>query len=371
MEKTQLLFSILLSLGAIQGLIYAVLLWRHKESNRAANRFLALILLFFSYRLLVELLKLFGYGHYDVFYHLFLEYNWIYGPLIYFFVKAYATPDYKFSFRKNWIHFLPVFIEFLFSNFIKTQNFFWDGTRESLTWFGYWGYVAWMHYPTQFIISAGIALFYTVKSEQLLIQTEFKTYSIIKEKLKWIKQFLRVLKVYAVLVILVVSIDFLFFDYAFNGSYHYIIFIGLAIITYGLGVVGFNKKNDEVFVYKVILDDAETIQLKEISEKLKAVMLKQQLFKLPDLSLKDLANAVDEKSYLVTRSLKFILNTKFTDFVNSYRIDELRRLLNDPKNKQFTLLALAFEVGFNSKASFNRAVKKLTGKSPSALKNDK
>ena len=58
----------------------------------------------------------------------------------------------------------------------------------------------------------------------------------------------------------------------------------------------------------------------------------------------------------------------FNDFINEYRIEELKKLLNDPKNNNFTLLSLAFEAGFNSKASFNRAVKKLTGKSPSALK---
>jgi AraC-like DNA-binding protein len=46
----------------------------------------------------------------------------------------------------------------------------------------------------------------------------------------------------------------------------------------------------------------------------------------------------------------------------------LKRLLSDEKNKNYTLLALAYEAGFNSKASFNRAVKKLTGKPPGALK---
>lgn len=370
MDHLELLYIILLAVGALQGIIYSILLWKNKDGNHPANRFLALILLFFSYRLSVEIIKLFGAGYYDVFYHLFLEYNWIYGPLIYFFVKAYVTPDYKFSLKTNWIHLVPVIIEFLFSNFIKTQSFYWDGTRESLSWLGYWGYVVWMHYPTQYLVSAAIVLLYAIKSEKLLTLTDFKTYSIIRDRLAWIRQFLWILKGYAILVILVVCIDYFFFDYAFNRSYHYIIFIGMAIITYGLGLVGFNKRNTEIFQFKVILDDAETLQLKVISEKLKAVMAEEKLFKKPDLNLKELANAIGEKSYLVSKSLKFILNTKFNDFVNSYRINELKQLLNEPKNNQYTLLALAFDVGFNSKASFNRAVKKLTGKAPSDLKND-
>ena len=48
MENGQLFFVILLSIGALQGIVYAILLWKDKESNSSANRFLALILLFFS-----------------------------------------------------------------------------------------------------------------------------------------------------------------------------------------------------------------------------------------------------------------------------------------------------------------------------------
>ena len=79
-----------------------------------------------------------------------VEFNWIYGALIYFFVKAYVTPKFRLNFKRDWIHFLPVIIEFLWSNYIKSQNFYWDGTRESLSWLGYWGYVVWMHYPTMY-----------------------------------------------------------------------------------------------------------------------------------------------------------------------------------------------------------------------------
>jgi hypothetical protein len=125
MKPLELLLVILLSIGAIQGIIYGIILWRNKGQNSIANNFLATILFFFSYRLIVEILKLFGIGYYDFFYHILLEYNWIYGALIYFFVKAYATPNFKLNFKKDWIHFVPVAIEFVWSNFIKSQNFYW------------------------------------------------------------------------------------------------------------------------------------------------------------------------------------------------------------------------------------------------------
>ncbi|MBO6605780.1 AraC family transcriptional regulator [Psychroserpens sp.] len=370
MKSHELFFVILLSIGAIQGFIYAIILWRTHSQNRIANKFLASILFFFTYRLVVEILKLFGVGYSDdIFYHLLLEYNWIYGALIYFFVKAYVSPNFKFNWRQDWVHFLPVIIEFAWSNFIKSQNFYWDGTRESLTWLGYWGYVVWMQWPTQYVISAALIIIYISKAENLLKLQHFDSYDILPEKTKWIRRVLTVMKWYSVLVILVVLIDFIGFDYAFNRSYHYFIFVGMALITYWLGLEGYNRKNETPIKLKTILDPKEREQLQHISDQLKVLMEKDQVFKEPDLSLSKLSKELGVKSYLVTKCLGIIHETKFNDFVNAYRIEEVKRLLSDPKNDQFTLLSLAFDAGFNSKASFNRAVKKLTGKSPSALKH--
>ena len=98
-------------------------------------------------------------------------------------------------------------------------------------------------------------------------------------------------------------------------------------------------------------------------------MVEESAFKNLDITLSSLAKAISEKSYLTTKCLNTIFEKKFNDFINEYRIEELKSLLKDPKNNNYTLLSLAFEAGFNSKASFNRAVKKLTGKPPSALKS--
>ena len=56
------------------------------------------------------------------------------------------------------------------------------------------------------------------------------------------------------------------------------------------------------------------------------------------------------------------------DFVNQYRIEAAKNMLTSDKYNQYTIIAIAYEAGFNSKASFNRIVKKITGKSPKFLK---
>ena len=53
------------------------------------------------------------------------------------------------------------------------------------------------------------------------------------------------------------------------------------------------------------------------------------------------------------------------DFINSYRIKEAKRLLKNRLNEKSTILEILFEVGFNSKAAFNKAFKKKTGLTPS------
>lgn len=85
----------------------------------------------------------------------------------------------------------------------------------------------------------------------------------------------------------------------------------------------------------------------------------------PDLTLSQLAGQlnlnVSQLSYLVNAGF----GKNFNDFVNAYRVEEVKRIMQDPAAAHLSLLGIAFECGFNSKATFNRAFKKSTGVSPS------
>ncbi|MEL6843323.1 MAG: AraC family transcriptional regulator, partial [Bacteroidota bacterium] len=121
----------------------------------------------FSYRLLVQILRLFGLGHYDSWYYIMLDLSWIHGALIYFYTIAQTQANFKLE-RKHLIHFLPVFIQISFSVFVRLQNLYWDGTRESLSWLGYYGYVLWMNNSTIYIIASSLIIIYGLKSLKLL-----------------------------------------------------------------------------------------------------------------------------------------------------------------------------------------------------------
>ena len=58
------------------------------------------------------------------------------------------------------------------------------------------------------------------------------------------------------------------------------------------------------------------------------------------------------------------LGKHFFDFINEYRIDEAKKILDNPNNKELTILEILYQVGFNSKSSFYTAFKKATNQTP-------
>lgn len=105
-------------------------------------------------------------------------------------------------------------------------------------------------------------------------------------------------------------------------------------------------------------------EMNQIEEKLKDVLQEEKPYLDADLSLKKLAELVGTTSNHLSQVINSKSKKNFFDFINSYRIEELKSLMNNPSNQKFTMLSLAFEAGFKSKSTFNASFKKLTGLTP-------
>ena len=81
---------------------------------------------------------------------------------------------------------------------------------------------------------------------------------------------------------------------------------------------------------------------------------------------------LSENLSLSTKHLSQVINQSFDksffDFINSYRIQEAQQILKESSDDKLTVLEVMYDVGFNSKSSFNTAFKKETGQTPTEFR---
>ena len=105
-------------------------------------------------------------------------------------------------------------------------------------------------------------------------------------------------------------------------------------------------------------------EAKALHSRLTELMQKEALYKKNDLTLQDLANRLDTHPNYLSQVINEMENKNFYNYINSLRVEEFIRSASRAETKYYTLLALAFDSGFNSKSTFNKYFKESTGKSP-------
>jgi AraC-like DNA-binding protein len=101
-----------------------------------------------------------------------------------------------------------------------------------------------------------------------------------------------------------------------------------------------------------------------LRSRLDHLMMTEKQYLNSDLSLADLADRLGISTHHLSQLLNEELQATFYDYVNRLRVEEVRRMMSDPAHQDEKILSLAFSAGFNSKAAFNAAFKRLTGCTP-------
>ena len=161
----------------------------------------------------------------------------------------------------------------------------------------------------------------------------------------------------------------------FNNGYS--IFTSVAIFVILIGFFGVQQRDIFSNVKSLKQHPPEEKKVKyassglsnEIAESLYKNLLKQitkeAYYTESTLSLNELAQKLDISPNYLSQIINEKEGKNFFDFINAFRVAEFKRLIAIQKNQQYTLLALAYDCGFNSKSSFNRSFKKHTGLTPS------
>ncbi|TQV85073.1 helix-turn-helix domain-containing protein [Aliikangiella coralliicola] len=404
MEPGLNVISVILLLTVGQGLFLSYLLYFSKGSFRQANLFLSLLVLVFSYMLFDAFMKVSMY--YFEFPHLIgihCANNYLYGPLLYFYVRNMTQrPAAFFSLRDFW-HFLPFvisIIRYMPYYFSEEQQKIdeWVNNMASLTDAGYEWSISWskiMH----LIHITGYLLFNISLTSKHRVNIKNEYSNIEKRNLCWLQNVLWLLS--ALLIVALIrhtvppsQVNLLLFDNILN--------LSIAIVIYFLGFMAIHQpqiftapnrgtrdeshsKNNnfesdvgpELFKPDLVRPKVKyqntnvTDALAEdINRQLLVQMKSAKLYQQNDLSLTSLAEILEVSPHALSQVINESLNCNFYDFVNSYRIKEALRLLELP-DKKLSILDIAMEVGFNSKSSFYTAFKKNVGLTPSQYRKQK
>ena len=104
-------------------------------------------------------------------------------------------------------------------------------------------------------------------------------------------------------------------------------------------------------------------------ELVKKHVLENESYLEPSLTIQDLAKQVSIPVRDLSILINHHMNQHFFDFINEFRIQKSMQILKDTSKSKLTILEILYEVGFNSKSSFNTAFKKYTNQTPTEFKN--
>ncbi|MEP3210134.1 MAG: helix-turn-helix domain-containing protein [Maribacter sp.] len=375
------IWSTPLLLLTIQGLIFAVLICnRYRKRKNLSDVLLFFILVITCYHQTTYTLGFMGW--YDTFRNTKINYALIaltiaIAPLIYLYVKSITRSSFSFR-KKDWLHFLPAFLVIIYRILIFSYDALQPGFAATQN-----GYLK-IHFDEAYFLPVYSIFSYIQNTLYLAFTLQlFYNYrkkineyfsNTFKLELNWIRNFL-LLYIALFLYDLIQTITgTMFIDLDYKQQWWMTLFTGLIIIY--VGIKGFFtdttklKKLDFSFSpNRAAIPERDTISKKKIAtediQKIKGLMEHEKPYLNPELNLSDLAKLANLTRAQLSEIINSGFNQNFNDFVNGYRVEAFKDMLQEDKHKQLSILGIAYECGFNSKATFNRVFKKLTNSSPS------
>lgn len=371
MHATAAFFNTIILLGALQGFILGSLLF-FSTSNRQANRLLAWLLFLVA----LASLKLYGInqGWFDNipflrFVDLFVPMIIIMpvGPLIFLYVKSSLYPDYKLS-RKDRFHFYPVIADllpqltvlvfFIGVNIkaIKNDPAPWGRFMDALN--VYSDIPRW----------ASVSFYTWMAARQLAAKKSSPEAQDRADQVKWLRQFIRLFLAFQCiwLAYLIPYVIPRYTDWVLNRLGWYPVYVPLAVLIYWLGIKGYLISH-RALVLKKNATPASALPASVVEQAiaaLKEAMETGKLYLDPALNLALAAQHTGLAPKTISAVLNQHLHKSFNEFVNEYRVLAVKEKLLKEENKQLTIAGLAYECGFNSLPTFQRAFKAVTGLTP-------
>jgi AraC-like DNA-binding protein len=357
-----------LYIGITQSL-FAGLVVITKKPTVLSNRILAIGLFMITLDMLLALLV---YKVDTIF--LFTTVPFAYGPLLYFYIHSLMHKNLPLK-RRFILHFIPFILFFLLSLNFRKLNI-----TSTATFLEEDAYIV-------FRFIYGVSIFLSITGYSIIAYLTILKY---QKNLKNLSAFtsaemtLNWLKVITILFYSAYTLMFITGGIQVFGrtdpfqptiiSYVGLTIFAFLIIFYGIRqpvllgwVLDEDDKSDSGRYERSGLSEADAA---EYLTRLEKYLQDKKPYLNSELTIYDLSSALDISRHHLTQVINEKLNKNFYSLINDYRCEEVKKRLEDPEYQNYTMLAIAYDAGFNSKSTFNDFFKKSTGMTPSQYKKN-
>jgi len=339
--------------GAVIGIFFSLVICGKKRRNRGSNYLLALFISVFSLLLFYDALGKFIVPYFPLLTGLVPPMVFAIGPLLFFYVRSLTNPQ-----PAPMIKVIPHFIPLLLAIFVQMRFGFTTPLSLEL--------LVVLRYLSLLVYLTGIIFVLEKYQSRLLGFSSWKE----KINLAWLK-YLAFAYISLVGISLLYSLlSTLWFDVSVKLQ----VFLRLSepIVILAISYGGLRQ---ELIVFGPETVEKVPLYLKspltpELIEAYKLKILEHMTrvkpYLNPAITLPELSRQLSLPSYLVSQVINESLQIKFFDFINSYRVEEAKRLLRSRRDDK--LLKVAADSGFRSLATFYRMFKRKTGITPAEFR---
>jgi len=362
------LYQIIFYAGSLQGFILAIFLFTQKK-NIIATRLLGLLTFGWGILLFIFGIQFTGFFNtYPHFLKTFSQLPILFFPLLFLNIKYLISRQEKFN-RIDLIHFLPFIIKIvLYSAFyFKTGE---EKIAINNSTSGYFYIVS--KAGDAFLAIQG--MIYSVVSLLMLKRytRQVKNYISNIDKILLISAIRGIYILLTSWIIGSIAIALEIFKVEVSVDLFIAVYLLLVLCIYWISYTAL--KSPEIFkldrseFYKDISfkkEPEDDTEYERLNKELISYLESEKPFLQPDLSLQDLANMMNYSRHQLSALINGKHKKNFYEFINYYRVEEVKKMMAEPANRNYKIVSLAYDAGFNSKASFYRIFKLFTDMTPS------